>query len=179
MDQLSMKFSPGFKARMVQRMAGPEGISATALSRETGIPQPTLSRWLREARNLEAMKKKSQQNKKAVRPPHRWTPEEKLQAVIQASQLPQDQLGAFLREKGLHAAHLEAWRKAALEALQGASKSKKTSPEAKKIKALEKALQRKEKALAEMATLLALKKKLEAFLEERDDDTPPRTGTGS
>jgi hypothetical protein len=30
-------------------MAGPRAKSATALARETGIPQPTLSRWLREA----------------------------------------------------------------------------------------------------------------------------------
>lgn len=95
-----MKFSPGFKARMVQRMAGPEGISASALSREIGVPQPTLSRWLKEARNLEAMKKKAPEKKKAVRPAHRWTPEEKFQVVIRAAQLPEDQLARIIHDFG-------------------------------------------------------------------------------
>ncbi|MEL6186582.1 MAG: hypothetical protein AAFU79_18340, partial [Myxococcota bacterium] len=31
--------------RMVFRMVGPEGLRASALSREAGVAQPTLSRW--------------------------------------------------------------------------------------------------------------------------------------
>ncbi len=37
-------YTAGFKARMVQRMAGPESISATALAKEVGASQVTLSR---------------------------------------------------------------------------------------------------------------------------------------
>jgi transposase-like protein len=44
------EYSDGFKAKMVQRLAGPRAITAAALSRETGIPQPTLSAWLRQDR---------------------------------------------------------------------------------------------------------------------------------
>ncbi len=36
-------------------MAGPEGLSAAALSREVGLSQPTLSRWLRAARSVGGM----------------------------------------------------------------------------------------------------------------------------
>src|SRR4051794_30645620 len=42
-------YPEGFRARMVERMSGPRAGSATALSQEVGIRQPTLSRWLREA----------------------------------------------------------------------------------------------------------------------------------
>lgn len=42
-------YAAGFKTRMVQRMAGREGISATALAKEVGVSQDTLSRWIREA----------------------------------------------------------------------------------------------------------------------------------
>ena len=163
-------------------MAGPEGISASALSREIGVPQPTLSRWLKEARNLEAMKKKAPEKKKAVRPAHRWTPEEKFQVVIRAAQLPEDQLGAFLREVGVHwevgvhSTQVEGWRKAMLEALKAASKGKKATPETKKIRALEKDLARKEKALAEMAALLALKKNWRSLWREGTTTHPQRTG---
>lgn len=50
-----VSYTDGFKARMVQRMAGPEGITATVLSKEVGISQPTLSRWLREAHTVVPM----------------------------------------------------------------------------------------------------------------------------
>jgi transposase-like protein len=43
-----MKYSNGFRARMVQRMVGPEGIDAIKLAEEIGVHQTTLSRWLRE-----------------------------------------------------------------------------------------------------------------------------------
>jgi hypothetical protein len=48
------------------------------------------------------------------------------------------------------------------------------SPEAKKIQELERELKRKDKALAEVTALLALKKKLDALLGDEDDDTRPR-----
>lgn len=43
------EYTEGFRARMVERMTGSEAISANSLSKEAGINQPTLSRWLREA----------------------------------------------------------------------------------------------------------------------------------
>ena len=48
----TMIYSDGFKERMVRRMAGAECISANMLAQEVGIGQPTLSRWLRDARSV-------------------------------------------------------------------------------------------------------------------------------
>ena len=172
-----MKFTTGFRARMVQRMLGREGASATALAKEVGITQPTLSRWLREARSLDAMNNQTNGKRKAARPPHKWTAEEKLEAMLEAAKLPEKELGAFLRREGLHEAQLEEWRKAALEALRSSRKKRKSSPEAKRVRELEKDLRRKEKALAEVTALLALKKKLNLLLGEEDDDTPTKRGT--
>ena len=71
-------------------------------------------------------------------------------------------LGEYLRRKGLHEAQLEQWRRrvteASMEALQSKSSRKKASVEAKRVRALERELRRKEKALAETAALLVLKK---------------------
>ena len=52
------EYSEAFKSKMVQRMMMPGGPSANALSQEVGINQPTLSRWLRAATTLQAVKKK-------------------------------------------------------------------------------------------------------------------------
>ncbi len=164
---------------MVRRMAGPEGISATALSREVGIAQPTLSRWLRKAGSLAPMPSAKDESKKPRKSPQQWTAEEKLRAVSQAASMSEEELGSFLRREGLHAADLEAWRQAALTVLGGPPKrrSREATPEAKKIRALEKDLHRKDKALAEVTALLALKKKLEMLWGDEDDGTSTRRGT--
>lgn len=111
----------------------------------------------------------------AARRPQDFTAHEKLAMVLEAASLAEHELGEFLRRNGLHEAHLEEWRAAALEGLGNAQRHKKTSPEAKRIRELEKELDRKDKALAETAALLVLKKKALAIWGGEDDDTNPRS----
>lgn len=177
-----MQYNDGFKARMIQRMSGPDAISANSLSKEVGVHQPTLSRWLREASTLPDMGEKHDMPKKAraAKSTRRWSAEEKLRVVRESASLRDDELGAFLRREGLHTAQLEEWRgrvDAAAKAALAATKSKKASPEAKRIRALEKDLLRKEKALAEVTALLALQKKVHLIWGDEDDDTPTKKGT--
>jgi transposase-like protein len=40
-------YSDEFRDRMVERMIG--GMTATALATEVGVPQPTLSKWLKNS----------------------------------------------------------------------------------------------------------------------------------
>jgi len=163
-----MEYSEQFKSKMVQKLAMPGGPSATALAKETGVPQSTLSRWLRKAGTVGSMKNKRPQD---------WSTEEKWQAVLEAEGLSGEELGAFLRRKGLYRAHLERWRAAMQSALGSETKSsKKRSPEARRVRELEKELRRKDKALAEASALLVLKKKAQAIWGDEDDDTIPRNG---
>ena len=106
------------------------------------------------------------------RRPEDWTAEERLQIVLEAAKVSEADLGAFLRSKGLHEAVLTEWRTAALTALRGPTKA---SPEAKRVRALEKELARKDKALAEAAALLVLKKKVQAIWGDEDDSTPSKS----
>ena len=166
-----MVYTQGFRARMVQRLSGPNRITASALSAEVGVPQPTLSRWTREALMVSKMSK-SNNEKSVSKSPRQWTAREKLEAVLEASRLTDEELGKFLREKGLHSAQLEEWRLAAEVALDSPKKSgrRRVSPEKKVIKGLEKDLRRMEKALAEAAALLVLQKKAQAIWGDGDDD---------
>jgi len=172
-----MIYSDGFKARMVRRMAGAEGISANALSREVGILQPTLSRWLRDARSVDGM---NDRKKDARRPKSKaWSAEEKLRVLGEAARLSDDELGPFLRREGVHEATLREWREAAAAGLASANGTRrnKKSPEAKRVKELERELRRKEKALAELAALITLQKKVQAIWGDGADDTDTRSGT--
>ncbi len=176
-----MHYTDMFKNAMILKMTGPDAISASALSRQIDVPQSTLSKWLRmagagssynfpnSAQGYTEMSKI-----KGPKRPNDWSPEEKLKIVMEAAALDDEQLGAFLRKKGLHETHLEQWRLHMLDGLQNGfskKKAKKKKAEVKRIKALEKELKRKDKALAETAALVVLKKKVQEIWGDEDDPT--------
>lgn len=173
------EYSEAFRRRMVERMSGPRSISASALAKEVGIHQPTLSRWLREAATVSAVSKKKPKSKAPSASPRRlgeWSAEEKVRVVMESAALADSELGAFLRREGLHEEDLAGFRdevrSAAVAGLSTAKKTRSGPTEAdKRIKTLERELRRKEAALAETAALLVLRKKLNALWGEEGEDT--------
>jgi transposase len=170
------EYSDGFRARMVERMTGPKGLSASMLAQEVGITQPTLSRWLREAATVEDVsKKKAKANRSQPegRRPSGWSAEEKVRVVMASAAVAETELGAFLRREGLHEEDLSRFcdevRHAAVAGLTMSKKPR--SDEQKRIKDLERELRRKEAALAETAALLVLRKKAGALWGEEGEDT--------
>jgi transposase len=174
-----MEYSELVRARMVRRMVGPGALAATELSRETGISQPTLSRWLRGAASIRLVTTKDTSNDIATaaaeaKRPQDWSPKERMQFVLEADGLGDQELGELLRRRGVHREQFDAWRSSLDEAFAEPSSSRR-SPERKRIKQLERELARKDKALAETAALLVLQKKLHLLFpegrEDEDDDT--------
>lgn len=162
---------------MVQRMSGPHAMSATQLSQEVGVPQPTLSRWLRDAVTVAPMKNDDRDNAPASHGPKQWTPEQKLKLVLAAAELDEQRRGELLRREGVHSAQLEEWRRIAIEALTPPKRSPHKTLESRKIRELEIDLDRKNRALAEVTALLALQKKVQAIWGDGDANTTPKSGT--
>lgn len=149
------QYTEVMKARMIKRLTGPHAITATALSEETGISQPTLSRWLREAGTVRPVGKSKSRGKSKAKSrgkskakarstttqsngssstPKRaqdWTPQQKLQIVLEAAALSELELGALLRREGLHREQLDKWRQQVTEgattALENGSRRRKRS----------------------------------------------------
>jgi transposase-like protein len=177
-------YSEKFKLRMIQRLSGPDAPSAMTLSREVGVPQPTLSLWLRRARRLPSMKQQPHDGGQPGEPrsPKSWSAEEKYRVVVEAATIADSELGEFLRKRGLHSAELEEWRRVAAEgakaALTHGKKPVREQPkiDPRRVRELERELLRKDKALAELAALVALKKKLELLWGDEDESTPRRSG---
>lgn len=164
-------------------MVGPDRVSATALGHDVGIPQSTLSRWLlgsgtSTVAELATPCAQGFENIMTSRRPRDWPAEEKLKTVIEAESLCAEELGAFLRRKGLHEAQLQEWRTIILAGLRGqpARPSANASAEGRRIRELEKELDRKDKALAETAALLVLKKKARAIWGDEDVPTGKKSG---
>ena len=146
------------------------------------LSQSSLSSWLREAGKVVVMTKndKSTRGKEqAPRRPKDWSVEEKMRVLTEAASLPPEKLGDLLRREGLHEADLEQWSQSVREVLSAQSVKRSRSNNAKdkkRIKALERELRRKDKALAEAAALLILKKKAQAIWGDEEDDTDRRRG---
>lgn len=181
-----MPYSDMFKRKMIQRMTGTQALSASALSKKVDVSQATLSKWLRNAGiktpfafSNQPFDTLNERNTVPKKRPEDWSPEEKLKAVLEAASLSEDKLGAFLRQKGLHETHLQQWRLKMLNGLSDKTKALKTkrkSPEVKQIKDLEKEIRRKDKALAETAALLVLKKKVQEIWGDEDENTTGKKG---
>ncbi len=168
-------YSPAFRALMIQKMADPNRPRPQTLADEIGVSRSTLYRWLSEADTLDISGSaeppsftESIQRLSNMKRPQDWSAEEKLAAVLEAASLSDEELGAFLRSRGLHEAQLQQWREQMLVGLEPRP-AKRT--ETKRIRELEKELRRKDKALAETAALLVLKKKAQEIWGDEDDNT--------
>ena len=161
---MGSNYSDEFKQAMVKKLSGPTPMSATALSEEVGISQSSLSRWLREYSTFDesgmSRKKRSQ----------KWTADQKFQAVMSYEGLSEEERGRYLREQGLYSVDIERWREEMSGALANKSKKKQVDPRDQRIRELERELKRKEKALAEAAALLVLKKKADAIWGDDEDE---------
>ena len=183
---MAKKYSGAFKARMVKKMSEAGAVSPYTLAGEVGISESSLYRWKEQAGTVGAVPKRKQRSGAAApvdnrRRPQDFSPEEKLQVVLEAAGLSDVKLGEFLRRKGLHEVQLTEWRdqvnKSASDIFENpGARSSKKSPEARRVRELEKELRRKDKALAETAALLVLKKKANAIWGDEDDDMDPSNG---
>ena len=154
---MTRPYSVAFKQKMIQRLTGKHAVSASRLARQTGVRQQNLSRWLAEARSLPFVAT----DNPIIR---EWAVEQKARVLAEALTLTAEELTAYLEREGVTFADYEQWR-LALE--EGGRASAATT---KRIRKLERELARKEKALAETAALLVLKKTVESIYQDEDED---------
>src|ERR1700692_1737255 len=155
---MTKAYSIAFKQKMVERLTGKNAGNSSQLAREIGVPQQTWSRWLHEARSLPLVASNTPRARC-------WTVEQKAQVIADASKLSGEQLTSYLEREGIKLADFERWRIALEEDGHGSIAT------TKRIRKLERELARKEKALAEAAVLLVLKKTIDSYYKEEDDDT--------
>ena len=175
-----MNYTNSFKAKMVQRLSSPNAISAMSLSKEVGVSQPQLSRWLRMARTVAPMTKE-RRGELGPQVGSSRSADEKVRIVMAAAARAPGEVGAFFRREGVHEAEVEQWRAAIMEAgttaLEGgAPRASSRGADGKRIKELERELRRKDKALAETAALLVLQKKVREIWGDGDDGTDEGSG---
>lgn len=169
-----MAYSEKFKEKMVAKALTP-GNSVAGTAKLARIPKTTLYSWVERAK-LGSMSSTGKKKRGRPRRSSGWSPEEKLRILIESAGLSENELGAFMRREGLHEVDLQEMREAALAGLRPVRRKGGPTAEEKRIQKLERELTRKDKALAETAALLVLKKKFHALLAEEGDDTDETKG---
>lgn len=160
------KYSTGFRNRVLKKVLPPESNSISSVSKETGVSDQTIRNWLNliEDGKLESIDGEIS--------PEKRSSSEKMTLLLEGRSIGSDNLGEWLRSNGLHTEHLSLWEQELRDNITDKNtKDKETIKELKKkTKKLEKELHRKEKALAEMAALLVLKKKADDLWGDDEDD---------
>ena len=160
-----MPYSRSVKAGILKKVLPPERRSIASVSEETGISEQTIRNWIKAANsgNLD--------NEAGEKSPRHLSGSEKYQLLMESKKIPKDELGEFLRKRGLHGQHLILWDQELVEMVKdnGKKEKQKVRDLQKKVRELEKELNRKDKALAETAALLVLKKKLNLLMGDKED----------
>lgn len=164
-----MNYSSELKEALLRGMLPPNNESITKISREEGISEQTLRNWRDKAR----VDGTAAPGTDAV--PDDWSTQDKFLIVVETASMSEAELAEYARKKGLYVEQIKAWRDACMNANGGVAKqaaelSKKLKESERANRQLQKELERKEKALAETAALLVLRKKADAIWGDPEEE---------
>ena len=163
------RYSPERKDALLRKLLPPVNMSVAELARQEGVSEQTLYNWRKHAKAGGA----AVPGDKNL--PEDWPAEAKLAVVIETASLSEIELSEYCRSKGLFPTQVKAWRQACITGQQSSrdqhlNEQAQARADKKRIKDLERELRRKEKALAEAAALLVLRKKLNAYWENDSEE---------
>lgn len=141
--------------------------SITKVSIDKKINKGKIYKWIKEAGIKEGISN--------LRLAGNWTSEDKFHMVLEVATLTEQELGEYCRRKGIYTADIKAWKTQCMNAnnssMEDPKKLKADLKEEKdKNRRIEKELRFKEKALAETAALLVLRKNVHAIWGDQEDE---------
>lgn len=161
-----MRYTDGYKRSVVQKAMESDGRRLDDIARENGVHPATLGRWIQQFR----VGRLEEDGGDGIQPSRR-NPGEKLALLLESRTVDQEGMGEWLRRNGLHTEHLRLWEQE-LSTMANGNEKKDQDENArlrKENRELKKELARKEKALAEAAVLLTLKKKFPTLFEDNEE----------
>jgi len=164
------RYSVERKETILKKLMPPHNMTVAEISRQEHISVQTLYNWRDTAKKMGMPvpgKKLTTED---------WSAEAKLAVIVETATLSASELSGYCREKGLYPDQVQRWKRECLHGFQSSeTHGKAIKLQAKKdkfeIKTLKKDLRIKEKALAETAALLVLRKKLNALWEDDSEES--------
>lgn len=168
-ERKGIRYTTERKAEIVNRMMPPSNETVAKISLEEGITEVTLYKWRKEARAAGTPTPGNGQTS------DKWNTQDKFLVVMETFAMNELEIAEYCRKKGLYREQIEAWKEVCLQANgqvfdQAKQLNTQLKEEQKRTKDLEKDLRNKEKALAEAAALLLLRKKARAIWGDDEDE---------
>lgn len=138
------------------------------IAKDFGVGRSTIGKWLRQYKQNGGIDLKSKEKR-----PKDWGPKERVAALIETGGMSSEERTSWCRKNGIFPHHLDQWKKDAISGISNIHEKQMLEKESrykKEISSLKRDLTRKEKALAETAALLVLKKKAQAIWGEPEED---------
>ena len=162
-------YSAERKASVLKKLLPPHNLSVSEVAALEGISEATLYNWRTKAKHQGVAVPGSGKTS------DNWSAEAKFAVVVETATMNESELSEYCRSKGLYPEQIKEWKQACIqgqlgEAVRHKQEREQSKQDKKEIKALKRELARKEKALAETAALLVLRKKLNALWGEKEDD---------
>ena len=156
------------KEAILKKMLPPNNKTIREVAEEEGISEATLYNWRKAARAEGRLLPDGDTT------PAGWSAADKFAAVVETAALNEAELSAYCRERGLYPEQMRQWRAACEQAndwdrAQSQRLKETRRADQERIKELERELRHKERALAETAALLVLRKKAQAIWGEGED----------
>jgi len=154
---------------VLKKMLPPNNKTIPEISKEEGISEGTLYNWRKAARAEGRLMPDGDTT------PTGWCAADKFAAVVETAPMNGAELSTYCRERGLYTEQISKWREACEQANDWDRNQNKRlkdvrKADKKRINELELDLKRKEKALAETAALLVLRKKAQAIWGDGEEE---------
>jgi len=174
------KYTEGFKIQAVEKALNRSAeITLTEIAKTLGVSRSALQRWITQSKNhqLETISENELSSTTTMtakeKRPQDWNLEERLKIIIESDSLSEEATSELCRTQGIFSHHIREWKQ---QFITGSVVSTDTKRQVtvkslrNEIKELNKDLNRKNKALAETAALLVLKKKVNAIWGSSEDN---------
>ena len=164
------RYSKERKESSLKKLLPPLNMTVSEVAHSEGISSKTLYYW------RDVLRKEGQPVPGKTLTTNDWSPQAKLAVIIETASMSETEIGRYCREKGLFRDQILEWKKDCLGGFQSSESQAKTikiqtKTDKAEIKSLKRELRYKEKALAETAALLVLRKKLIALWEDDNEES--------
>jgi len=162
------RYSAERKQAILSKVLPPENQSVREVALAQGIHFQTIYSWLKEVRGKGHSVSDNHSSA-------HWSDAQKFSIVVETASLSEAELSQYCREKGLYPEQVKSWKAECMQGFKSTKEQQKAERQRAKedkqeIKKLKRELRQKEKALAETAALLVLRKKLDALWSEDEED---------
>ena len=168
-NKKGQRYTKEFKESILKRLEQPSSETVASVAQEISISKATIYQWIRNNNQRKS------NNPVNIKSKTNWTSEDKFHFVLETASLSENELAEYCRRKGIYVEEIKNWKEQCLTANTTRNEDpvklkESLVEEQKRNKELQKELRRKEKALAETAALLVLRKKAQAIWGDNEDE---------